>query len=214
MLLANELKAKGKLDHRTLSGFFLTERFSSKCSCLGNPWIFSSQGRDSLKFSWVVFMMSQTGFITFMIYGLGICLCALLFFSEADIGETWTAEVEKVTYYVFFPYNCIGWQILGAKMWIVCPGQNGVHKTYVIEQACKRMKFYFLQRSRWIGQQIHNIECLCLWQHVLKLGKECYLDKIECPKWASSVFFQECSGFESPSFPRKHPTCTGGKIQQ
>lgn len=30
------------------------------------------------------------------------------------------------------------------------------------------MKFYFLQRGRWISQQNHIIECLCPWLHVRK----------------------------------------------
>lgn len=70
VLLTNQLETKGELNHWTL--WIFTHRFSSKCSLSGNPWVLSSLGRSSLKFSWVVLMMSQTGFIAFMMYSVGI----------------------------------------------------------------------------------------------------------------------------------------------
>lgn len=45
-------------------------------------------GERQLRFSWGVLMMSQTGSITFVIYGLGVGLRASPVFSEAEIGQT------------------------------------------------------------------------------------------------------------------------------
>lgn len=57
VLLANQLKVKGKLNHWTLSEFFFTEIFLQ----MQFPWDSMNpqfSGRGSLKFNWVVFVMS------------------------------------------------------------------------------------------------------------------------------------------------------------
>lgn len=60
-------------------GFSLQRDFLPHAVALGIHK-FSVLLRGSLKFSWVVFMMSQTDSVTFVIYSLGICLHVLLFF--------------------------------------------------------------------------------------------------------------------------------------
>lgn len=211
VLLANQLKAKGKVNHWTHYGFLLSENFSSRCTFSANPWILNSLGRGSLKFSWVVFMMFQTGSIIFVIYGLGIC--AQLLFSlrqRLDKLELLSGGSDLLC---FLAYSSISLQILGAQMWIVCPEQSGVRTTSsVTEQVCKWMKFYFLQWRRWIGQQIHNIEPLCPQLYILGLGKIFFLSGKMSQMGSILCFLRHTVVLRVPA--SKHLTCNRGQIQK
>lgn len=101
------------------------------------------------------------------------CTFSFLWGKDWTNLNCWGGESD---FFCFLAYSSFSWQMLGAQMWIVSPEQSGIHTaSSVTQQVYKRMTFYFLQWSRWISQQIHNIEPLCPHQYISGLGKIFFL---------------------------------------
>lgn len=101
------------------------------------------------------------------------CTFSFLWGKDWTYLNCWGGESD---FFCFLAYSSVSWQMLGAQMWIVSPEQSGIRTaSSVTQQVYKRMMFYFLQWSRWIGQQIHNIEPLGPQQYISGLGKIFFL---------------------------------------
>lgn len=129
VLFANQLKAKRKVNRWTRYGFLLTERFFLQMHFAWESMNSQFSGERQLKIQ-----LGSFHDVSNRLHNL--CdvwpwnLRAPPLFSEAKIGQTnlncWGGKSDLLC---FLAYSSVSWQILGAQMWIVSPGQSGVHTT-------------------------------------------------------------------------------------
>lgn len=149
VLLANQWKVRGKLNHCTLSGFFLTEIYSSKYNCAGNPWILSYFGERQLKIHLGSFHDVPNRlhkFCDLWPWNLSACTVSFLWGRDWRMLNCWSGERD-----LRYLANCIGWQIL-------CPWQNGIHETSpVTKQSVNEWSFISFREA---GESVNKTTLL------------------------------------------------------